>query len=396
MQSIDTYDFSGKRAIIRVDFNVPLDENFNVTDDNRIRAAIPTIKKVLAGGGSVVLMSHLGRPKEGPTDKYSLKHIISTLENRLGVPVQFANDCVGEEAKKKAAALKPGGVLLLENLRFHKEEEKGDEAFAKELASLADCYINDAFGTAHRAHASTTIIAKFFPNDKMFGYVMEGELKAIDKVLEAPERPFVAILGGAKVSSKITIIEKLLEKVDILIVAGGMTYTIQAALGGHIGNSMCEKDQFDTALRIIEKAKKLGVQLLLAEDAVCIAEFKNDTPSQICPSNNIPDGWEGVDIGPASIAKFSKAIEGCKTILWNGPMGVFEMDNYAKGSKAVADAIAKATANGAFSLIGGGDSVAFINKYKMGDKMSYNSTGGGALLEYMEGAVLPGVAAIRN
>lgn len=396
MQSIDTYDFSGKRAIIRVDFNVPLDENFNVTDDNRIRAAIPTIKKVLAGGGSVVLMSHLGRPKEGPTDKYSLKHIISTLENRLGVPVQFANDCVGEEAKKKAAALKPGEVLLLENLRFHKEEEKGDEAFAKELASLADCYINDAFGTAHRAHASTTIIAKFFPNDKMFGYVMEGELKAIDKVLEAPERPFVAILGGAKVSSKITIIEKLLEKVDILIVAGGMTYTIQAALGGHIGNSMCEKDQFDTALRIIEKAKKLGVQLLLAEDAVCIAEFKNDTPSQICPSNNIPDGWEGVDIGPASIAKFSKAIEGCKTILWNGPMGVFEMDNYAKGSKAVADAIAKATDNGAFSLIGGGDSVAFINKYKMGDKMSYNSTGGGALLEYMEGAVLPGVAAIRN
>ena len=396
MQSIDTYDFSGKRAIIRVDFNVPLDENFNVTDDNRIRAAIPTIKKVLAGGGSVVLMSHLGRPKEGPTDKYSLKHIISTLENRLGVPVQFANDCVGAEAKKKAAALKQGEVLLLENLRFHKEEEKGDEAFAKELASLADCYINDAFGTAHRAHASTTIIAKFFPNDKMFGYVMEGELKAIDKVLEAPERPFVAILGGAKVSSKITIIEKLLEKVDILIVAGGMTYTIQAALGGHIGNSMCEKDQFDTALRIIEKAKELGVQLLLAEDAVCIAEFKNDTPSQICPSNNIPDGWEGVDIGPASIAKFSKAIEGCKTILWNGPMGVFEMDNYAKGSKAVADAIAKATANGAFSLIGGGDSVAFINKYKMGDKMSYNSTGGGALLEYMEGAVLPGVAAIRN
>ena len=396
MQSIDTYDFSGKRAIIRVDFNVPLDENFNVTDDNRIRAAIPTIKKVLAGGGSVVLMSHLGRPKEGPTDKYSLKHIISTLENRLGVPVQFANDCVGEEAKKKAAALKPGEVLLLENLRFHKEEEKGDEAFAKELASLADCYINDAFGTAHRAHASTTIIAKCFPNEKMVGYVMEGELKAIDKVLEAPERPFVAILGGAKVSSKITIIEKLLEKVDILIVAGGMTYTIQAALGGHIGNSMCEKDQFDTALRIIEKAKELGVQLLLAEDAVCIAEFKNDTPSQICPSNNIPDGWEGVDIGPASIAKFSKAIEGCKTILWNGPMGVFEMDNYAKGSKAVADAIAKATANGAFSLIGGGDSVAFINKYKMGDKMSYNSTGGGALLEYMEGAVLPCVAAIRN
>ncbi len=396
MQSIDTYNFSGKRAIIRVDFNVPLDENFNVTDDNRIRAAIPTIKKVLDGGGSVILMSHLGRPKEGPTDKYSLKHIIGTLEARLGRPVQFADDCIGEQAKEKAAALKPGEVLLLENLRFYKEEEKGDEAFAQKLASLADCYINDAFGTAHRAHASTTIIAKFFPNDKMFGYVMENELAAIDKVLDAPERPFIAILGGAKVSSKITIIEKLMEKVDILIVAGGMTYTIQAALGGKIGKSMCEKDQFDTALRIIERAKELGVQLCLAEDAVCIAEFKNDTPSKICPVNDIPDGWEGVDIGPATAAKFAKVIEGCKTILWNGPMGVFEMDNYAKGSKAVADAIAVATANGAYSLIGGGDSVACINKFKMADKVSYNSTGGGALLEYMEGTVLPGVAAIRG
>ncbi len=396
MQSIDTYNFAGKRAIIRVDFNVPLDENFNVTDDNRIRAAIPTIKKVLDGGGSVILMSHLGRPKEGPTDKYSLKHIIPTLEARLGRPVQFADDCIGEQAKEKAAALKPGEVLLLENLRFYKEEEKGDEAFAQKLASLADCYINDAFGTAHRAHASTTIIAKFFPNDKMFGYVMENELAAIDKVLDAPERPFIAILGGAKVSSKITIIEKLMEKVDILIVAGGMTYTIQAALGGKVGKSMCEKDQFDTALRIIERAKELGVKLCLAEDAVCIAEFKNDTPSQICPANNIPDGWEGVDIGPATAAKFAKVIEGCKTILWNGPMGVFEMDNYAKGSKAVADAIAVATANGAYSLIGGGDSVACINKFKMADKVSYNSTGGGALLEYMEGTVLPGVAAIRG
>ena len=396
MQSIDTYNFSGKRAIIRVDFNVPLDENFNVTDDNRIRAAIPTIKKVLDGGGSVILMSHLGRPKEGPTDKYSLRHIIGTLEARLGRPVQFADDCIGEQAKEKAAALKPGEVLLLENLRFYKEEEKGDEAFAQKLASLADCYINDAFGTAHRAHASTTIIAKFFPNDKMFGYVMENELAAIDKVLDAPERPFIAILGGAKVSSKITIIEKLMEKVDILIVAGGMTYTIQAALGGKIGKSMCEKDQFDTALRIIERAKELGVQLCLAEDAVCIAEFKNDTPSKICPANDIPDGWEGVDIGPATAAKFAKVIEGCKTILWNGPMGVFEMDNYAKGSKAVADAIAVATANGAYSLIGGGDSVACINKFKMADKVSYNSTGGGALLEYMEGTVLPGVAAIRG
>ncbi len=396
MASIETYDFKGKRAIIRVDFNVPLDENFNVTDDTRIRAAIPTIKKVLAGGGSVILMSHLGRPKEGPTDKYSLRHIISALEKNLGVKVDFADDCIGSQAVEKAAALKPGQVLLLENLRFYKEEEKGNEEFAQKLSKLADCYINDAFGTAHRAHASTTIIAKFFPNDKMFGYVMEGELKAIDKVLESPERPFIAILGGAKVSTKISIIEKLFSKVDILIVAGGMTYTIQAALGGKVGNSMCEKDQFDTALRMIAKAKEMGVQLVMAEDAVCVPEFKNDAPTKICPSNDIPDGWEGVDIGPESRKKFAEIIEGCKTILWNGPMGVFEMDNFAAGSKAVADAIAVATAKGAFSLIGGGDSVACINKFKMADKVSYNSTGGGDLLEYIEGAELPGVAAIRK
>ncbi len=396
MASIETYDFKGKRAIIRVDFNVPLDENFNVTDDTRIRAAIPTIKKVLAGGGSVILMSHLGRPKEGPTDKYSLRHIISALEKNLGVKVDFADDCIGSQAVEKAAALKPGQVLLLENLRFYKEEEKGNEEFAQKLSKLADCYINDAFGTAHRAHASTTIIAKFFPNDKMFGYVMEGELKAIDKVLESPERPFIAILGGAKVSTKISIIEKLFSKVDILIVAGGMTYTIQAALGGKVGNSMCEKDQFDTALRMIAKAKEMGVQLVMAEDAVCVPELKNDAPTKICPSNDIPDGWEGVDIGPESRKKFAEIIEGCKTILWNGPMGVFEMDNFAAGSKAVADAIAVATAKGAFSLIGGGDSVACINKFKMADKVSYNSTGGGALLEYIEGAELPGVAAIRK
>ena len=396
MASIETYDFKGKRAIIRVDFNVPLDENFNVTDDTRIRAAIPTIKKVLAGGGSVILMSHLGRPKEGPTDKYSLRHIISALEKNLGVKVDFADDCIGSQAVEKAAALKPGQVLLLENLRFYKEEEKGNEEFAQKLSRLADCYINDAFGTAHRAHASTTIIAKFFPNDKMFGYVMEGELKAIDKVLESPERPFIAILGGAKVSTKISIIEKLFSKVDILIVAGGMTYTIQAALGGKVGNSMCEKDQFDTALRMIAKAKEMGVQLVMAEDAVCVPEFKNDAPTKICPSNDIPDGWEGVDIGPESRKKFAEIIEGCKTILWNGPVGVFEIDKFAAGSKAVADAIAVATAKGAFSLIGGGDSVACINKFKMADKVSYNSTGGGALLEYIEGAELPGVAAIRK
>lgn len=396
-QSIDTYNFSRKRAIIRVDFNVPLDENLNVTDDNRIRAAIPTIKKVLASGGSVILMSHLGRPKEGPTDKYSLRHIISSLESNLGgMKVDFANDCIGTEASSKAAALKPGQVLLLENLRFYKEEEKGNEEFASKLASLADCYINDAFGTAHRAHASTTIIAKFFSNDKMFGYVMEGELKAIDKVLEAPEHPFIAILGGAKVSTKISIIEKLLPKVDVLIAAGGMTYTIQAAKGGHIGNSMCEKDQFETVHKFIEQAKNLNVELGLACDAVCIAEFKNDTPSQVCPSNNIPDGWEGVDIGPKTCEDFAAMIKKCKTILWNGPMGVFEMDNYAHGSKAIAEAIAEATRNGAYSLIGGGDSVACMNKFKMADQVSYNSTGGGALLEYMEGAVLPGVAAIRE
>lgn len=396
MASIETYDFKGKRAIIRVDFNVPLDENFNVTDDTRIRAAIPTIKKVLAGGGSVILMSHLGRPKEGPADKYSLRHIISALEKNLGTKVDFADDCIGSQAVEKAAALKPGQVLLLENLRFYKEEEKGNEEFAQKLSKLADCYINDAFGTAHRAHASTTIIAKFFPNDKMFGYVMEGELKAIDKVLSSPERPFIAILGGAKVSTKISIIEKLFSKVDILIVAGGMTYTIQAALGGKVGNSMCEKDQFDTALSMIAKAKEMGVKLVMAEDAVCVPEFKNDAPTKICPSNDIPDGWEGVDIGPASRKKFAEIIEGCKTILWNGPMGVFEMDNFAAGSKAVADAIAVATSKGAFSLIGGGDSVACINKFKMADKVSYNSTGGGALLEYIEGAELPGVAAIRK
>lgn len=396
MASIDTYNFSGKRAIIRVDFNVPLDENNIVTDDSRIRATIPTIKKVLDGGGSVILMSHLGRPKDGPTDKYSLRNIISTLEKNLGgKKVQFASDCIGTEASEKANALKPGDVLLLENLRFYKEETAGDVEFAKKLASLADCYINDAFGTAHRAHASTTIIAQFFPVDKMFGYVMEGELKAIDKVLLAPERPFIAILGGAKVSTKITIIEKLLSKVDVLIAAGGMTYTIQAALGGNIGSSMCEKDQFATALRIIEKAKELGVKLCLAEDAVCISEFKNDTPQKICPSNNIPEGWEGVDIGPATSKNFAEIIEGCKTILWNGPMGVFEMDNYAHGSRAVADAIASATKKGAYSLIGGGDSVACINKFGMADEVSYNSTGGGALLEYIEGSELPGVAAIR-
>lgn len=417
-QSIDTYNFAGKRAIIRVDFNVPLDANFNVTDDTRIRAAIPTIKKVLAGGGSVILMSHLGRPK-GAEDKFSLKHIIPTIEKLLGQKIDFAGDCMGADAAAKAAALKPGQVLLLDNLRFYAEEEgkprglkedatddekaaakkavkESQKEFTKKLASYADCYINDAFGTAHRAHASTALIAEFFPNDKMFGYIMEGELKAIDSVLQAPKKPFTAILGGSKVSTKITIIESLMEKVDNLILGGGMTYTFMAALGGKIGTSICEKDQFDTALAIIEKAKKLGVNLVLAEDARCGDAFSNDANVKICPANDIPDGWEGMDIGPKTEEKFRKVIEESKTILWNGPVGVFEFDTFANGSKAIAEAIVAATAKGAYSLIGGGDSVACINKFGMADKVSYVSTGGGALLEYMEGKELPGVAAIRK
>ncbi|MEG1936765.1 MAG: phosphoglycerate kinase [Rikenellaceae bacterium] len=396
MQSIENYDFKGKRAIIRVDFNVPLDEKFNVTDASRITAAVPTIKKVLKGGGSVILMSHLGRPKGGPEDKYSLRHIISTIEKELGTKVLFADDAMGPIAEKMTSELKPGQVLLLENLRFYKEEEAGDETFSKRLASYADVYINDAFGTAHRAHASTTIIAKFFPKDKMFGDVINGELEAIKKAFEKPQKPYMAILGGSKVSSKITIIETLLQKVDKLIIGGGMTYTFHAALGGKIGDSLCEKDQFDTALRVIAKAKELGVELFLAVDAMAIQEFKNDSPSKVFPANAIADGWEGVDIGPETIKIFDKAIVGCKTILWNGPMGVFEMDNFAKGSKAIAQAIAKATKNGAFSLIGGGDSVACINKFGMAEEVSYNSTGGGALLEYMEGKTLPGIAAILS
>ena len=389
MQSIDTYDFKGKRAIIRVDFNVPLNEKLEITDDTRIRAAIPTIKKVLEKGGSVVLMSHLGRPKKGP------------------------------EAAKKAAALKPGQVLLLENLRFYAEEEGkprglADDAsdeekaaakkavkasqkeFVKRLASYADCYINDAFGTAHRAHASTALIAEYFPNDKMFGYVMEGELKAIDKVLDNPARPFTAILGGSKVSTKISVIENLMKRVDNLILGGGMTYTFKAAQGGKVGTSICEPDQFQTALDILKKAEELNVKIYLAEDAVCGKEFKNDTETKICPSNDIPDGWEGLDIGPKAIEAFSKVIAESKTILWNGPVGVFEMDNFAKGSRALAEAIVEATKKGAFSLIGGGDSVAAINKFGLAGDVSYVSTGGGALLEYMEGIELPGVAAIRK
>ncbi len=419
MKSIDTYDFSGKRAIIRVDFNVPLNENFEVTDDTRIRAAIPTIKKVLAGGGSVILMSHLGCPKNGPEDKFSLRHIIPAVEKNLGVKVDFAGDCMGEEAARKAAELKPGQVLLLENLRFYAEEEgkprglpadatdeqkaeakkalkESQKKFVEKLASYADVYINDAFGTAHRAHASTALIADYFPNDKMFGYVMERELKAIDSVMDNPKRPFVAIIGGSKVSSKITIIEKLMEKVDSLIIGGGMTYTFKAAQGGKVGNSLCEPEMFDTALSILAKAKDKGIEMVFAEDALCADAFSEDANTKECPSNDIPDGWEGLDIGSKAKVSFAEHIKSCKTILWNGPVGVFEMDKFATGTKAVADAIVEATANGAYSLIGGGDSVAAINKFGLADKVSYVSTGGGALLEYMEGKELPGVAAIKK
>ena len=420
MQSIETYDFKGKRAIIRVDFNVPLNDKLEVTDDTRIRAAIPTIKKVLEKGGSVILMSHMGRPKKNPDPKYSLEQIVPAVEKNLGVKVEFAGDCIGEKAAEMAKNLKPGQVMLLENLRFYAEEEgkprglaedatkeEKDAAkkalkegpqkeFVQKLASYADCYINDAFGTAHRAHASTALIAEYFPNDKMFGYVMEGELKAIDKVLKDPARPFTAILGGSKVSTKISVIENLLKLVNNLILGGGMTYTFKAALGGKVGGSICEPDQFQTAKDILAKAKELGVNIYLAEDAVAADAFSADANTQIVPANAIPDGWEGLDIGPKAEAEFAKVIAESKTILWNGPVGVFEIDKFAKGSKAIAEAIVKATKNGAFSLIGGGDSVACINKFGMADQVSYVSTGGGALLEYMEGIELPGVAAIRK
>ena len=396
MQTIDNYNFKNKKALIRVDFNVPLNDKFEITDDTRMRAAVPTIKKVLAGGGSVILMSHLGRPKNGPEDKFSLKHIQKHLEELLGVPVKFADDCIGESAKQQAAELKPGEVLLLENLRFYKEEEKGDEGFAQKLASLGDVWINDAFGTAHRAHASTAVIAKFFPNDKLFGYVMQGELESVDKVMHNPTRPFTAIMGGSKVSSKIEIIMNLLDKVDNLILGGGMIYTFKKAMGGHIGNSICEDDKLDLALNIMKLAKEKGVNLVLAAQTVAADAFSNDANTQLVPSMEIPDGWQGLDIGPESIAAFSKIIEESKTILWNGPVGVFEMPKFAVGTKAVADAIVKATAKGAFSLVGGGDSVAAINQFDLADKVSYVSTGGGALLEYIEGKELPCITAIRG
>ncbi len=395
MQNIDNYDFNGKRAIIRVDFNVPLDSDFNITDDTRIRAALPTIKKITENGGSVILMSHLGRPKEGPEDKFSLKHLIKHLSTALNLEVQFADDCIGTSAIEKSKALKSGEVLLLENLRFYKEETKGDEAFAKKLASLANVYVNDAFGTAHRAHASTTIIASFFPNDKMFGYVIENELKSIDSMLQNAKKPFTAIMGGAKVSSKISIIQKLLPKVDNLIIGGGMTYTFIKAQGGKIGTSLVEDDKLEMALELLDLAKQHNVSMHLAVDAVCADDFSNEANTYIADVESIKDGWMGLDVGDETIKQFKDVIENSKTILWNGPVGVFEMEKFEKGTKAIADALVEATKKGAFTLIGGGDSVAAINKYGLADKVSYVSTGGGALLEYMEGKELPGIKAIR-
>jgi len=396
MQTIDSYDFKGKKALIRVDFNVPLNENFVITDDTRIKAALPTIKKVMAEGGSPVIMSHFGRPKNGPEDKYSMRHLVGHLSDLLGVEVKLAPDCIGEEVKAIAAALKPGEALLLENLRFHKGEEKGDEEFAKQLADNGDCWINDAFGTAHRAHASTAVMAKFFPNDKMFGYLIESEVESLDKVVKNPQRPLTAIMGGAKVSTKITIIENLLGKVDNLILGGGMTYTFVKANGGSVGTSICEDDFLDTAKNIEKLAKEKGVNLIIASDVLAADAFSNDANTQTCASNAIPDGWMGLDAGPESVAQMKEVIENSGTILWNGPVGVFEMETFAAGTKAVGAAIVEATKKGAFSLVGGGDSVAAVNQFGIAPGVSYISTAGGALLEYLEGKVLPGVAAVRG
>jgi phosphoglycerate kinase len=395
MSQFSSHSFAGQKALIRVDFNVPLDDAYNITDDTRMRATIPTIQKIIKDGGSVILMSHLGRPKDGPTSKYSLIHIVGHLSKLLSVEVQFANDCIGEEAVNKAAALQPGQVLLLENLRFYKEEEKGDEAFAQKLSTLGDVYVNDAFGTAHRAHASTAVIAQFFaPGSKMFGLVMNAEVASAEKVLHGSEKPFTAIIGGAKVSDKILIIENLLDRATDIIIGGGMAYTFFKAQGGTIGTSICEDDRMPLALEILAKAKAKGVNIHLPVDNIITTEFSNTTERKNCESMSIPDGWMGLDIGEATRAKFAAVIESSKTILWNGPMGVFEMENYQAGTKAVAVAVAAATAKGAFSLVGGGDSVAAVNIFGFTDKVSYVSTGGGAMLEYFEGKVLPGIAAI--
>lgn len=393
MKNINDINFKGKRALIRVDFNVPLDKSFNVTDDNRIRATIPTIKKILNDGGGCILMSHLGRPKEGPEEKFSLRHTIKKTEELLGSKVQFAGDCIGEEAFKLSANLKPGEVLLLENLRFYKQEEKGDVEFSKKLAKHGDIYVNDAFGTAHRAHASTTIVAQFF-DEKCAGFVMAAELDNAKKVMEKAEKPFTAIMGGAKISDKILIIENLLDKVNNLIIGGGMAYTFFKALGGSIGNSLVEEDKLELAKELIQKAKAKGVDLILPIDSVVADKFAADANAQVTNNNAIPNGWMGLDIGPQAIAVFKKVIEESRTILWNGPMGVFEMEKFADGTKTVAQAVVNATEKGAFSLIGGGDSAAAVAQLGFSERVSYVSTGGGALLEYFEGKILPGVKAL--
>lgn len=394
MKTLDTYDFSGKKALIRVDFNVPLNDKYEITDDTRITATIPTIKKILKDGGSCILMSHLGRPKDGPTEKYSLKHLVNPLSVILGLQVKFADDCIGESAVEQAANLKVGEVLLLENLRFYKEEEKGDTAFAEKLSNLGNVWVNDAFGTAHRAHASTAVIGQFFA-DRVCGYVMQAEVENAEKILNHSERPFTAIMGGAKISDKILLIERLLDKVDNLIIGGGMTYTFTKARGGAIGKSLLEADKMPLASELIEKAKTKGVNLIMPLDNVCGDKFSNDANRMTVATGQIDDEWEGFDIGPESVKLFTETILKSKTILWNGPMGVFEFSNFATGTNAIAEAVVKATEeNGAFSLIGGGDSASAINNAGFGDRVSYVSTGGGALLEYMEGKTLPGVAAL--
>lgn len=397
MKTVDSINFSGKRAVIRVDFNVPLNESFEVTDTTRIRAAIPTLKKILKDGGSIVLMSHLGRPKEGPTNKYSLSHIVSEVSKQLGTSVQFVNDCISEEAFTRSGALKNGDVLLLENLRFYKEEEKGDEAFAQKLSKHGNVYVNDAFGTAHRAHASTAVMAKFFDaSSKCFGYVMAGEVDSINKVMNESKKPFTAIVGGAKVSDKILIIEQLMNKADNILIGGGMAFTFIKALGGNIGKSLCEDDRLEIAKDLLGKAKIKGVNLCIPVDAVIADNFSNDANRKEVQIDQIPEGWMGLDIGPKTIELFGMLIKQSKTILWNGPMGVFEMSNFEKGTKQAAFDIVEATKNGAYTLIGGGDSVAAINKYNLANKVSYVSTGGGALLEYIEQGTLPGVKAIEG
>lgn len=396
MQTIDSFNFSGRKALVRVDLNVPLDANMNVTDDTRARAIVPTVKKILRDGGSAILLSHLGRPKGKPNPAMSLRPVAKHLEGLLGTPVRFAEDCIGDKANLAAAALRPGEVLVLENLRYHDAEEKGDEAFSKQLASLGDVYVNDAFGTAHRAHASTTIMAKFFPRDKMFGYLMQAEIDSVGKVLGDPKRPLTAIIGGSKVSSKIEVLENLLSKCDELIIGGGMANTFVKAMGGSVGASLVEDDLLEMARTIMKKANEKGVKIHLPTDAVVADAFADTANTDQCAANAVPDGWMALDIGPESTKAFSEAVKRSKTILWNGPMGVFEMKSFQAGTVAVANAVADATAAGAFSLVGGGDSVAAVNQFNLADKISYVSTGGGAMLEYLEGKVLPGIAAVKG